>query len=923
MKLQAIDIFGYGKFVHRQFQLTDDFNVFLGPNGSGKSTLMSFVLSIMFGFPNQRRKGSRDFDTNDQVRFGGRLYFKDTQWGDCAIERTRANGKQVLKMSIAGQEAKEVDHFKQLFGDLTRDTYLAYFGFTEPDLMQFIWESEEDFARSLVNLGVTGKLSLSQEVDQLQADADSLYRPQGQNPKLNQEMVELERQNQDLAAARQEEDAYFDLDQELSDKKAALAEVQSAEQNARQSLMDLEKADQQSASDEERVALGFELAQYDGPRFSDQDVDQWQNIVNTKDRLVEEYQELNPEGFVIMDSVEAEAEPEEELNAGGQWISDHLGISEQMLAEARAYREQIRQNENLHDQIVEKRYQESRLLSALGAETIDELPRDFTNEERDEWQKRQKAIDSRRVFYKNTKAGLENLMEDRESLGQERQEISSNYDDFKATVYKYTQSWIRPIGMTLLAVGIICYAISLFHTSPFWRGAGMPALILGLIFVLIAWFQERKGKHYVNEEEKAYQLDLRDIDSETAEIQRQIDNQNQQIAELEEESKQFTKDLEAFLQAKGGSSYIMPLVWLQTDYVKQIEDLEGEINQLIHQSGAGAFGQAHQAEWSDYRQASHNQALSLDSLFQQFEDDYHNYRLYAANLDYEDQEQKAKQARLSQLADHIDQLEKTEENFLKQYNLTDRADLEKALTAYGQFKDKEARYQLLNQYLDKKASALNEDETEVSEQIKATKDQINSYEGQRQVLLADIARIENQLKQMKNSQALQAMEQDKQEQVDQSYDTAVAWASDTLAAKTMEEATLGQGQDTVQRVLAQANRYLFDLTNTKFEKMRYTDDSVEVYQPMRDQWTSVNQLSRGEKALLFVAMRFAFLDAQLGHQDLPILIDEGFAHLDQEYRQNIYRFLKEKSLSRQIIVFTFDQEITQGLHSDQVHYLEA
>ena len=36
MKLQAIDIFGYGKFVHRQFQLTDDFNVFLGPNGSGK-----------------------------------------------------------------------------------------------------------------------------------------------------------------------------------------------------------------------------------------------------------------------------------------------------------------------------------------------------------------------------------------------------------------------------------------------------------------------------------------------------------------------------------------------------------------------------------------------------------------------------------------------------------------------------------------------------------------------------------------------------------------------------------------------------------------------------------------------------------------------------------------------------------------------
>ncbi|MUP60047.1 hypothetical protein C3L56_08675, partial [Veillonellaceae bacterium M2-4] len=123
------------------------------------------------------------------------------------------------------------------------------------------------------------------------------------------------------------------------------------------------------------------------------------------------------------------------------------------------------------------------------------------------------------------------------------------------------------------------------YKSPFWKGAGLPALIIGFLFVVIGSIQQLKGKSYVHREEKAYQLDLRDIDSEKAEIQWQIDNQNQQIKELEEESQQFTEELMAFMQSKGGSEYIMPLVWLQTDYVEKINQLEEEINNLLDQTG--------------------------------------------------------------------------------------------------------------------------------------------------------------------------------------------------------------------------------------------------------------------------------------------------------------------------------------------------
>ncbi|MUP60014.1 hypothetical protein C3L56_08505, partial [Veillonellaceae bacterium M2-4] len=108
-------------------------------------------------------------------------------------------------------------------------------------------------------------------------------------------------------------------------------------------------------------------------------------------------------------------------------MQEHADQLNGMLNQARTYQDQIQSNSQIHDSIVEKRYQEQNLLQALGAESLDELPEDMTPEEREEWQKRQQAIDSRRVFYQNTKAGLQSLMGQSDSLGEERQQISNDY----------------------------------------------------------------------------------------------------------------------------------------------------------------------------------------------------------------------------------------------------------------------------------------------------------------------------------------------------------------------------------------------------------------------------------------------------------------------------------------------------------------
>ncbi|MDK6729532.1 hypothetical protein, partial [Aerococcus urinae] len=73
------------------------------------------------------------------------------------------------------------------------------------------------------------------------------------------------------------------------------------------------------------------------------------------------------EGFLVLDE-EANEEPADAdslLSIGQEWVLNHDHVSDQMLAEARAYREQLNSDEALKEQLIQKRYEEHRLLAAL------------------------------------------------------------------------------------------------------------------------------------------------------------------------------------------------------------------------------------------------------------------------------------------------------------------------------------------------------------------------------------------------------------------------------------------------------------------------------------------------------------------------------------------------------------------------------
>ncbi|WP_195852540.1 ATP-binding protein [Aerococcus sanguinicola] len=917
MKIQKIEIFGYGKWVDQTFYLEPNLNVFIGGNGSGKSTLMSFILSIMFGFPNMRRKHSRNYDVNPNVNYGGRLYLTDTIYGQVMIERIKQQGRQQLFMTVNDNPREEVSSFDELFEGLSKEDYLTYFGFDEEDLIAFVWEDEDQFAKSLVSLGVSGRQVLNGITPELEAQAADLYLPNGQKPQLNQELNQVAASSQRLDQAAANEQNYFALEEELQANQAELEGLRQQESQAQDEQVKLQIASQETGSVEEKNALGFELAGYDFHNFPEGAAETWHDL--NQDLARYEDQMDQTDGFLVLDEDQAEEEPSQDslLTIGQEWVLNHDHVSDQMLAEARAYREQLNSDEALKEQLIQKRYEEHRLLAALGAESIDELPEELTASERQEWQNRRQELDNRRIFYENTKHDLQDLMAENQDLHDEYDEVQSEYNSFKGTIKERTSSWLKTFGLILIVLALILAILYFVTDKPFMMGSGLAAGALGALFTIIGFLQSGLGKRSVKKESQAFDLDLRDIESEQAEIQRRIDIQNDQLAELENESQNFMAELQALVQEKGGSEYIQPLIWLDHDYVAQINALEAESNQLIQATGAAQYAAAHDQEWQDYAQAISNNPLSQDSVFQAFEDDYHSLRQLEMDHAFTAQTYQAEKNQKQELHQSIHSLRRARQDFLDRYGFESADEVEDVLAKEAEMLAKKERFDLLNHSLNPQAAQLHDKDETIDQQLEDNVHTLGQLTQRIQDLVQRNAQLEMQIRELEASGLVSKLQADHASDVDQAYDSAVEWAANKMAVATFEQASVGEEGEALERVLGHANRYLYDLSNGELEKLRYQNETVEVLSE-DNLWLAVDQLSRGEKALLFVAMRFAFLNAQLGQLNMPILIDEAFAHIDDYYRQNIYRFLDERSQDQQIILLTIDESAALNRASKEV-----
>ncbi|WP_026692646.1 AAA family ATPase [Peribacillus kribbensis] len=200
MKIKEIHIYGYGKLENRSFTDIKNLQVFFGQNEAGKSTIMSFIHSVLFGFPAKNQNSAR-YEPKHHSKYGGRLIVETEAEGLVSIERVKGKAAGDVTVAFQNKIAGGEESLKELLKGLDKNTFQSIYSFDLTGLQELQKVNENDIGKFLLSAGMIGNDTLTYAEGKLQKEMDALFKPAGSKPVLNRKLKELRTLQADLNKA--------------------------------------------------------------------------------------------------------------------------------------------------------------------------------------------------------------------------------------------------------------------------------------------------------------------------------------------------------------------------------------------------------------------------------------------------------------------------------------------------------------------------------------------------------------------------------------------------------------------------------------------------------------------------------------------------------------------------------------------------
>ena len=232
MRIERIDLDGFGRFREASWQLDEGLTVLLGANEAGKTTLLNGLRALLFGFE-PTRDGRTWYPAFAGGRRGGRLTLRTEARERWVVERhgeKGGTGSLAVRAPSGNQGGQET--LDRLLRGADRDLFNNIFAFGLGELQTFSSLSAEGVRGRIygagAGLGGTSAVDLERRMRQA---LDAVYLPRGQRPlnqllarseELRAEIADLARQTQEHVDAHRERDQLRVRAQEL---RAAIRET--------------------------------------------------------------------------------------------------------------------------------------------------------------------------------------------------------------------------------------------------------------------------------------------------------------------------------------------------------------------------------------------------------------------------------------------------------------------------------------------------------------------------------------------------------------------------------------------------------------------------------------------------------------------------------------------------------------------------
>lgn len=872
MKIEKITINGYGKWIDQTFDLNPNLQIFYGLNESGKSTLQSFIHSVFFGFPGNK-KNVNNYKSSHTSNYGGRIHLTDSALGNVIVDR-KNDGSAAGEVTIIQEDQSKLDKLflQTLLHDVDQKLYKQFYSFNLDDLEQISKLKPEELENDFLNISVAGAKEYFDISNKLDTEAGNIYKSNGYKPTLNVALTQLNEDAQLLQVAEDKNKAYLDQMEELKQIDGKVTALND-------SLNQLEK----SKAKLKFLANHFE--QYERYRFLTADLNQSKKVISIDDQhnfkkwwttsqeLANQIDQLNRELKSIQAKYFTSDKMDDYLLNKAYYVEQFERLPELQELVSRWSQVKLKLDEK-QTTLAHLRQQLSIGANAPSPTPItdqDHIQLQAWQTQIVEAQKEIQAIDSELV-----KLDYEKKLAER---NQSDASVSSNQLFASVGIFAvvFLVSWIINLNLPL-------------------------AFILSVIGAALTYVVMSKS----GSDDSGSAQSVEDI-------QEQKQTLKNQQATLDAKIDTWMKEFQAFLIERQLSSALSldELITNQHFYndvsLKQrdIDELETKQQQLYEQlqSETASLDELTYLYPSNYR--PEERVLNLNQFKQTVEKELQANEEINQNISYITKQ-------LETLNHQADSVESKLQQVMQKYN-------ESSITVFNQLIKESARLEdtraelanltsILSQYPDILETDKVFKQTEVSQELTRIDQQLSDIKAQKDQLFEKKSDITLEMKTLEEGKEYTQIRQNYENQLSEVDELIEEWLVTKLASSIIQT-TIRQGvKEQLPAIIDQATTYFNRLTDGKYNQIVINDDGIQVVNQSGD-YFPILHLSRGTAEPLYAAIRLAVIKNRAEELPLPIMIDDSFVNVDETRKTMIYDILEEISSFNQVILYTFDQAV--------------
>ncbi|MFD1739108.1 AAA family ATPase [Bacillus salitolerans] len=202
MIITKLKIYGYGKIIDKEISINDrQLQIFYGENEAGKSTLMSFIHSILFGFPSKLQNVNR-YEPKIGFKYGGSMTIQTEPHGEVVVERVAGKSIGDVKVYLSDGSIHKEEKLSEILHGMDLKMYSSIFAFSLHGLQEMNAIKSEDLNEYLFSSSILGNNRIHEIEKKIAKDMEQLFKPSGKKPEINQNIDELDELSQQLQQAK-------------------------------------------------------------------------------------------------------------------------------------------------------------------------------------------------------------------------------------------------------------------------------------------------------------------------------------------------------------------------------------------------------------------------------------------------------------------------------------------------------------------------------------------------------------------------------------------------------------------------------------------------------------------------------------------------------------------------------------------------